>query len=202
MTGNALQIIYRVMIKRISKGFSAEELSFLIGREQNYIAAIETCKAAVYTDEELRLIAIALNESNIRSFYPQLSSAENVSVEMERQKKGNKIVHTCDIVTPEGYRQPFFNLEEDTLESSFENGTGPEDKAIAYDAVDILLRSGYFFEAKLPYKVFQSINRFLESISISPFYIQLALDNYCEEVKENILMKVVDQDRRILYVES
>jgi len=64
MTDNHLEIIYKVMMKRIAKGYSPVQLSFLIGRPQDYIDRVEAFQLPCYTTGEISIIALALGDEN------------------------------------------------------------------------------------------------------------------------------------------
>jgi hypothetical protein len=192
-----LQSIYVVLLKRISSGYSAQELSFLMGKQANYISSIEMLDHPPYTDDDLLFISIALKESELRNYYSRVHEPEMVTVQMERIDSEKKRIYSCDIITDEGYRQPFFYLEEDLPDSQ----TNKAHAVIAREAVALMIRTGYFFEARFPTDVFRSINKFIEEIAISPSSIQQALDTFCEA--ETAPIRKYEHEKEVfLYVET
>ncbi len=203
ITSGELENIYQVMIKRIAKGYTAEQLSFLIGKEAGYISAIELLDAPFYTISELKKIALVLEENDLNSFFLKESDETSLLVVMERDDEGNTRKHTCSIIDEDQEKQPpLFLIKEDISEDLAENMTSKEDWEIANKAVKLLIRSGYFYEAKMPFEVCQSVNRFL-TIPVSPFYIQQALNSLITDgAEEALLNKIQQEDEGYLYIEA
>jgi len=112
-----LEIIYRILMKRIAKGYTADQLSGIICREPDYITSLELLKVPLYSEYELQEIAWALGEQELNSFFPQLKISTLLNVHMEKEIYGNTCIHTCDIVTEDGKEIPFFFLQEEILDS-------------------------------------------------------------------------------------
>lgn len=189
ITRTQLETIYRVMIKRIAKGFTAEQLSFLIGKEGNYIRSVEMLDEPCYAISELEKIAMALEETNFKSFFPRVHDESEIIVGVESYNDGLHREQSYIIVDENGTDQPLFTIQEDVFENFGENMLSEENSEIARDAVMLLIRAGYFFEPKIPFEVFQSINKFL-TIPLSPFYVQQALNNFSPVGNEALLKRI------------
>lgn len=189
ITRTQLETIYRVMIKRIAKGFTAEQLSFLIGKDDKYVRTVELLDEPCYAIPELKNIAMALEENNFKSFFPRVHDESEILVGVESHNDGVHRGQSYIIVDENGTDQPLFTINEDVFENFAENMESEENSEIARDAVELLIRAGYFFEAKFPLEVFQSINTFL-TVPLSPFYIQQALNNFCPVGNEALLKRI------------
>lgn len=200
ITRTQLETIYRVMIKRIAKGFTAEQLSFLIGKEGNYIRSVEMLDEPCYAISELEKIAMALEETNFKSFFPRVHDESEIIVGVESHNDGLHREQSYVIVDENGTDQSLFTIKEDVFENFGENMLSEENSEIARDAVMLLIRAGYFFEAKLPLEVFQSINTFL-TVPLSPFYIQQALNGFCPVDNEALLKRTGGGRVPYVYVE-
>lgn len=189
ITRTQLETIYRVMIKRIAKGFTAEQLSFLIGKEDNYIRSVEMLDEPCYSISELERIALALEETNFKSFFPRVHDESEIIVGIESYNDGIQRGQSYIIVDDNGTDQPLFAVKEDVFENFGENMLSEENSEIARDAVMLLIRAGYFFEPKMPFQVFQSINKFL-TIPLSPFYVRQALHSFCPVGDQALLKRI------------
>ena len=194
MSSNQLETLYRVMMKRIAKGLSAEKLSFLIGRAPDYISNIEMLHTRPYSITELKCIASALEEKNFKTFFPDLDDYTMVNVMMESEVYGNRLMHTCAIISGEHKKQTYFTLQEDArqevplIEIDKDIKTVKEEVKIARDAIKLLISADYFFEPRLPVHICQSINRFLKII-VSPAYIEQVLNSFCKDNAAAVLKK-------------
>lgn len=86
MTDYHLEIMYKVMMKRIMKGFSARYLSFMIGRPLDYVETIESLNAPIYNDAELAIIALALDDESYKSYLPAVRCNDIYSVSITKKR--------------------------------------------------------------------------------------------------------------------
>jgi len=199
MTRNQLETIRLIMVKRMAANLSAEKLSFLMGRHADYVSLIEMTEADPYTMDDIKRIGAALREINFKSFFPGVSDETLVKVEMETEVLGGQRRYTCHIIAPNQTRQLCFILQEDLPEVSRLRENNEYDDGIANDAIALLIRVGYFFKSRLPVTVYHDINRFLKR-TLSPTYVQNALNNYCEG--EGALKRYEKGGKGIRYVEA
>ena len=113
-----LEIIYRILVKRIAKGYTAEQLSGIICREPGYITSLELLKVPLYSKQELREIAWALGEEDLTAFFPRLKQSAMLNVHMGKEVYENTCIHTCEIITEDGKDVPFFYLQEEINKGS------------------------------------------------------------------------------------
>ncbi|SEA23657.1 hypothetical protein [Pedobacter hartonius] len=109
----AVDVVYRILTKRLAKGYTAEQVSGIICREPGYITAVELLQIPLYSDYELQEIAWALGEQEIDGFFPKLKQSGLLNVHMEKEIYGNTCIHSCDIITEDGKEVPFFFLQEE-----------------------------------------------------------------------------------------
>lgn len=192
ITETQFQIIYKVMIKRIAKGYSAEQLSYLLGRPRNYIAKVECFDHDCYHITELSRIAQALEENDYTSFLPETIIDDKVKIRMEKNLAGDTYTYTCASITQEHSRKIRFVLEEyigRKVLSGF-SGIRDYDILIILDMVEVLIRDGYFRKLRSPLDIFTYINKFLKFV-ISPYCLQLVLDSFCERQFDCKLRRMV-----------
>lgn len=181
ITETQLQIIYKVMIKRIAKGYSAEQLSYLLGRPRNYVSKVEFFAHDCYHVSELSKIAKALEEDDYTSFLPATIKDDRIKIHMEKNLCGDTYTYTCATFSEEHKRKVRFVLEEYVGLRVFLGYSGvlDYDMLIVLDTVEVMIRDQYFGKQRSPLDVFLSIKRFLK-FSINPYCLQLVLDSYCE----------------------
>lgn len=196
---NQLGIIYQVMMQRITKQMSAEELSFLIGRPSDYVAEVEMLKIEPYNTDDIKYIALALKDKEIRFPAPASEINNKMKITMRRAVLNGSLMHSCGINLQDGTILNYFSLHE-----SMRTAAALEDNEHGYyvglisDTLSVLLAAGYFYEYRLPVKIYRSINRFLK-LKMNLAHVKEALYNFCNEAGK--LVRVEDAAKRLRYVE-
>ena len=175
-----LETLYRILLQRIAKGYTATQLAFLIGAAPQYVEEVEAFERPFYTGDDLERIALALEEEHLQNLYPSVSDNDEVLISVQKQKYRNRWVYTYCNVDEQNEEEVLFMVREDVDPVLDDFPEGDDIFAIVEDTIDVLMRSGYFYEAKLPMEIFQSVNKLLPTY-ISPFYIQMAMKGFCEE---------------------
>lgn len=200
MTCTQLETYYRVMMKRIAKHYSAEKLSFLIGRSSDYVKLVEMLEADPYSSDDLKCIATALEEKNDTTFFPLVDDGSLVEVNMQVELAGDKCIYNCAFSKAGQSYQPYFTLQEVCAEGVRLQENNEHDSILANDAIELLIKSGYFYESRMPVKVYHAVNRFLKS-SLSPTYIENALNSFCAD-GVGALQKLQNAKSRFIYREA
>lgn len=200
MTRSQLAIQHRVTVKRLAKNLTAEKLSFLMGRPTDYVTNIERLTADTYTMDDIRCIAVALQEEDFNSFFPDTEDQSLVNVEVETEVAGDKCNYTCSIITA-GKKTPYITFQEELPEAVQIIENNVYDARIASDAVAVLIRSGYFHKSRLPAKIYHALNRFLK-ITLSPTYLEHALNRFCDSEEHGALIKGEKAGKGIYYIEA
>jgi len=173
-----LETLYRIMLYRIAKGYSAGQLAFLMGTAPEYVEEVESFQRPFYTSDDLERIALALKEDSVQNFFPSVDDNNEFVILVHKQNFNGKWVHTFCSVNEQNEEEELFKLREDVDPSLDDLPDGDDVLAIVEDTIDVLLRSGYFYEAKLPLEVFHAINNLLPNHT-SPFYIYVAMLRFC-----------------------
>lgn len=149
--------IYLVMARRISMGYSAEELSFLIGCEPGYVTAVEHYQEEVYGPEHILRIAKALEEPNQDNFNAREMLKGKVYAEMETLTEGNELVHNARILNEQDEIAPSYMLIELIADHQRFSGMNDADYNMAKDAIKLLKDAGYFYESHTNQEIFERI---------------------------------------------
>jgi len=201
MTRNQLDTQHRVTVKRLAKDLTAEKLSFLIGRPADYVTNIEMLVSDTYTMDDIRCIAVALQEKNFKTFFAPVADQNLVNVEMETEVVGNKSRYTCSIITAGGKKLPYITFQEELPAGIKLIENNEYDTRIANDAIEMLIRVGYFYKSRLPVTIYHALNRFLK-ITLSPTYLQNALNRFCDGEKHGALTRGEKAGKGTCYVEA
>lgn len=196
-----LATIYRVMLKRIAKGYSADQLNFLIGAPFDHIKDIESLLKSFYSMDDLERIVLALEESNPQSLFSAIDNEDELQIIVNKEYHQRKIVHAYFTTNRQGQEEELFRLQEDEFQELADLEEGNETVGVVSDTIDVLIRSGYFYEPKLAYEIFQTINR-LRSEHLNPVYIQYALQKFCgDECQDEKLRLIGSSDGPYRYQE-
>jgi len=189
-----LEILYRIILQRIAKGYTAGQLAFLIGAASQYVEEVEAFQRPFYTSDDLHRIALALEEEHLQNLYPSVTDNDELLISVQKTEYKNRWVYTYCRVDEQNEEEVLFMLREDLDPTHEDMPDGDDVLAIVEDTIDVLTRSGYFYEAKLPIEVFQSINKLLPTY-ISPFYIQLAMATFCREYDFEAPLRLVGSEK-------
>jgi len=180
-----LDTTYRIMLKRIGKGYTAAQLTFLIGAPEGYIQEIEALERPFYTPDDLARIAIALEECNPDSLCSSISNEALLKIAVTNEYCEGSFVHAYYRVNEEVYEEELFRLYEEEFSEFDEMMKTEETFNILNDIIDVLTRTGYFFEPKLPYEIFKTINNMTPE-PLSSYFIQSALDRYLAQSNDKL----------------
>jgi transcriptional regulator with XRE-family HTH domain len=199
---SAAHTIYLVMARRISMGFSAEELSWLIGCEPGYVSAVEHYEQEVYGPELMQRIAKALEEPHLKNFYAKEKLHGKVFAEMETFTEGNELVHMARTLNEQDEIAPSYMLIEMIGEDQRHSGMNDEDYNMAMAAIKLLKDSGYFYELHTNQEIFERIKQFLPPGTLSPFYLREALNELSTSFSTALVLKVDDDKMGAGYIEN
>jgi len=200
MPANELETLYRLMMRRIAKGYTAENLNYLIAAPYHYVEDVESLKKPFYSVEELDRITNALEEGNPESFFPLIEDETVLNIAVYKDYIENKITHSFCVIDEEGYEQELFKLMEYEFPDQDEIPNSDNTMKLVGDMVDVMVRSGYFAELRYPYEVFHSINRLLP-VPVNPYFLDASMLEYVIEEGGKHLKMVGQKDGSFRYEE-
>lgn len=189
-----LESLYRIMLKRIGKGYSTRDLSFLIGRETDYINQVEMLMVPLYSEDELQYIAGALEEDEAANLLLNADDHILLTVAVECEQQEQTLTRAYYEVNAEDDRKLLFMLKEEVLED-FDDDSA---EAACLDSVrcllEALLGSGYFHQNRNALEIFETL-RPLTAFELRPSFVDWALDDLSdEENTERMLEKSVSNE--------
>ncbi|MEN5087389.1 hypothetical protein MUB18_01270 [Sphingobacterium sp. PCS056] len=174
-------ILYRMMLLRTAKNLSTEEVSFLMGKEDDFIEKIESFKIKSIYAHDLFVFTQVL-DYNAGVVYPN-------SVDIDHQKFNYKMFKTIcsDRViyelkqldeNKEAFKTIFLLMDSRHDIDSFSNSTANEIEQLK-NLMDKLFEKGYFTQERLAYEILYKCQDAIDS-SIAPKNLKVVLQNYVD----------------------
>jgi hypothetical protein len=195
-----LETLYRVMMLRMAKGYTAEQLNYLIGAPYHFVEDVESLLKPPYTGNQLDRITEALGEGNPESFFPLKEDETVLKIAVYKESDRGKIGHTYYQIDENGNEEELFRLLEDEFPDEEEIPNFENTLQLVKDLLTIMYRSGYFAETRMPYEIFHKVNSLL-TVPVSPYFIDAAMQNYTAEDNGELLRMVVEEDGVFRYEE-
>ena len=178
-------ILYRMMLLRTAKNLSTEEVSFLMGKEDDFIEKIESFKIKSIYAHDLFLFTQVL-DYNAGVVYPN-------SVDVDHQKFNYKMFKTIcsDRViyelkqldeNKEAFKTIFLLMDSRHDIDSFSNSTANEIEQLK-NLMDKLFEKGYFTQERLANEILYKCQDAIDS-SIAPKNLKVVLQNYVDKKEE------------------
>ncbi|MEN5196425.1 hypothetical protein [Sphingobacterium faecium] len=174
-------ILYRMMLLRTAKNLSTEEVSFLMGKEDDFIEKIESFKIKSIYAHDLFVFTQVL-DYNAGVVYPN-------SVDIDHQKFNYKMFKTIcsDRViyelkqldeNKEAFKTIFLLMDSRHDIDSFSNSTANEIEQLN-NLMDKLFEKGYFTQERLAYEILYKCQDAIDSY-IAPKNLKVVLQNYVD----------------------
>ncbi len=176
-------IIYRMMVLRISKHFSGEEVSFLMGKPLDYIDKIETFKLKKVLALDLYVFSLALDFENAGCAYPVFMDTDNKENRYEMvvsTYKDHVIYELRQVDLNNVVVKPLFILIDNnhTLERVYTSTAAEIEKL--KNVVHELFKESFFQEERTAYDIRYACQRKLES-GVEPKKLMAILESYLSD---------------------
>ena len=175
------EIMYRIKLKRICRGYSQQELAFLLGKNKDYISVRERLEGKKgYSLLDLNKLAFILDYEP-PTFVPAKANKITATYKGSDVRENGKIYHEVSIKSGASHKL-LFKLEEEDLEVIH----FPEDEERQLTRLKTFLITlceiGYFAEERTPFEILSCCSRTV------PGYTRVRLIeravNYCIEQKK------------------
>jgi len=174
-----IAVLYSLMVKRISKGYSSSEMSFLMGYENDVIGNIEQLNFKELTILELYSYTNALEDDALSGIILNDMGKEHDPADYQIVKTTERILMHYEVfeILPDNTSRQLFHLfevnpEHDRLKYNTSYSMGIE---TATEILNTLLGGVLFQSPESPLDIFKRCRRI--STSIRPYYVQVALNN-------------------------
>lgn len=176
MSALHLAMLYSFMIKRIAKGYSTSEASFLMGYHIDFIKQKEELKSIGFSFEDMHCFRYAMEEISLRAMTPGFEHQNHTKdYLLKKQIKGSTIEHKMFRIEEDQSEVLVFQLLEENpgyiRYQTAEKENAAEVKAI----LNVLFEGRLFFSPQTPLVIYQRCRSAIGNESIEPRYIQAAL---------------------------
>ncbi|SHF10113.1 hypothetical protein [Pedobacter caeni] len=176
MSSFNVAILYRFMIKRISKGYSSSETSFLMGYNSDLIKKKEDLKNIGFSLEEIHLFKNAMEERSLKTFLPgQEIQKQSSDYCLIKKTEPSQIQLKMLRIAPDNSEELIFQLQEENLAYATYELADAESLAEAKAILNVLFESRLFFSPQIPLVIYQRCRSAVGNDGISPRHVQAAL---------------------------
>lgn len=175
---STVDLIYLIKLNRIGRHFSAEELSFLIGRNKKYITSREETLSGTMLQMDDIFMAAFVFDRDITSMYMRTSHGyKKILVQASSiKKKDGKIVYTIEQKMGDGEVELLCQVYEYSRSSSGNaRKVDEEELAQLIKTIEGAVREGYFDEGIYgPLEIFRYCREKTEK-EVHPWLLEKAL---------------------------
>lgn len=189
-------ILYRMILQRISRHLSPEEVSFLMGKPLDFIKKVETFKIKSSRLEDLWLIHLVLELNSINGMMPlgvELSTQKN-TYELHMTKLADRVIYAMYKVDVEQDQKvmefKLIDIRHDI--DPYELSTTEEVKKIRI-LLDEQIDAGFFNEEKEPYEIQKLCCTELKQY-IQPKNLMLVLDEFLQGSEKTRIVRHQTED--------
>lgn len=169
-----ISFIYFIMINRIGRGYSAKELSFLLGKDDDFIENLELLKTVDFSIELYGYLSRIFN--HVHFIYQHYSRDTELKYEMTRWQADNTIFYRMESAVNEHESVVCFQLSEEHP-SCKDRYARSVDNAIenCQKALYMMMEEGIFSKPVSASAIYRYLTDTLET-SIDPRHLKKELD--------------------------
>lgn len=192
-------MLYSFMIKRIAKGYSTSEVSFLMGYTNDYMKQKEELNSIGFTYEDMHCFQHAVEEPFLRGLIPGI---ENGGSKREYQlikiSDPAKIEFMMIRLEKDGQQTPIFHLIENNTKHCTHKITELSIEAQAIAILNVLFEDKLFYSPQSPLQIYQKCRSKI-SEPLSPRHLQTALLSLTKKKGFPKLKRVKSKDNGCMY---
>lgn len=190
-----INLLYSFMLKRISKGYSSLDVSFLMGYSYDFIKSVEELMHLGLDFITTNLYLRALQDSdNEGILFNDFESKGVETFKLVRTTRSEQIIHEVFRVFNEDDSEVIFRLFENNHRSQAQkNEHGQEEKRMFLTKfLDFLFSSTYFLSPREPNSIFQRCRVAVDG-ELKPYEVREILFEMC---KQKSYPKLKAKDRK------
>lgn len=200
MSSFDVAILYRFMIKRISKGYSSSETSFLMGYNIDLIKKKEDLKSIGFSLEEIHLFKNAMEEHSIKTYLPGHEVQKQTSDYcLIKRIEPSQIQLKMLRIAAEGSEELIFQLQEENPGYARYELAEAESFAEAKAILNVLFEGRLFFSPQIPLVIYQRCRSAVGNEGISPRHVQAALSELTKKKDFPKLKRIRSNDYGCMY---
>lgn len=192
-------MLYSFMIKRIAKGYSTSEVSFLMGYTNDYMKQKEELSSIGFTYEDMHCFRQAVEEKSLTGLISNFENGRSMS-EYQLMKTSDPSKTELIMIRLEkgGLEVPVFHLIENTTSSSQHGITEQQSEVQAMAILNVLFEGGLFYTPQSPLQIYQKCRSSLAE-SLFPRHLQIALLSLTKKKAFPKLKRVKSKDNGCMY---
>lgn len=188
-------MFYSFMVKRISKGYSTSEVSFLMGFSIDYIKQKEELKTIGFSFEDLHSFKRAIEESSLRGFIHNYE-VQNYDSDYHLTKATHKasIITSLYRIESDHTETLVFRLMEENQEFIRYKASEEETAAEVKTILKVLFDGRLFYTPQSPLNIYQRCRTAFGNESLSPRHVQAALAEMTKQKEFPKLKRIKSKD--------
>ncbi|AOM77256.1 hypothetical protein [Pedobacter steynii] len=176
MSSLNVAMLYSFMLKRIAKGYSTSEISFLMGYTTDFIKQKEELKSIGFSFEDIHCFKQAMEEQSLRAFAPGYEN-QNYTADylLIKQVEGPGIHIKMLRIAEDQSETLMFQLLEENPAYARHQTINQENAALARAIMKVLFEGRLFYTPQMPLTIYQRCRSAVGSENIDPKHVQAAL---------------------------
>ncbi|MBB2151734.1 hypothetical protein [Pedobacter gandavensis] len=192
-------LLYSFMIKRIAKGYSTSEVSFLMGHHTDYIKQKEELISIGFTFEDMHCFRQAVEEKSLTGLISNFEDLKTMG-SYQLLKTSDPIKTEIKMIRFEkdGREIPIFHLVEN---NKMENHSKISEQQIAAEVtakLNVLFEGQMFYKPQSPLQIYQECRNTL-SETLAPRHLQAALLTLTKKKDFPKLKRIKSKDHGSMY---
>lgn len=192
-------MLYSFMIKRIARGYSTAEVSFLMGYTNDYMKQKEELSSIGFTYEDMHCFRHAVEEKSLTGL---ISNFGKGGIMSEYQLMKTSDLRKTELIMTRlekgGLETPIFHLIENNTGGNEHKIAELQSEVQATAILNVLFEGRLFYTPQSPLQIFQKCRSTL-SESLSPRHLQTALLRLTKKKDFPKLKRVKSKDNGCLY---
>ncbi|WP_316750922.1 hypothetical protein [Pedobacter gandavensis] len=192
-------MLYSFMVKRIAKGYSTSEVSFLMGYTNDYMKQKEELDSIGFSFEDMHCFRHAVEEKSlngiISNFEHQKATASYQLTKISDPVK--TAVRMCRM-EEDGTETQIFHLVESNMGHGSLKTTEMENEAEVAAMLNVLFEGRMFYTPQSPLQIFQKCRNTL-SDTVAPRHLQTALQTLTKKKEFPKLKRIKSKDNGCMY---
>jgi hypothetical protein len=158
-------VVYRILLLRIAKQYSPQEMSFLMGESLSFMNKIESLKyTSIYLSDIIRMKEVLGGSFGIQCFTSSLAPFAKWEKELHKLTKtiyDDLIIYQMEKCLDNGKAVHIFTLQDSNHSTDYFEHSTEEELASLKRTIETLLHNGYFETPTTPLEIFEKCKSFL-----------------------------------------
>lgn len=195
-----VSMLYSFMNKRISRGYSTAETSFLMGYTTDYIRQKEELKNIGFSFDDMHGFIHAIEENSLRGFIHNYEEDnEDADYELSRTIQTSWIDLKMMRITENGSRIPIFHLIEENPDYIRYTTSEKESKEEVNAILNVLFEGRLFYTPQTPLNIFKRCRSAFGSETLAPRHILSSLTEMTRKKDFPRLRRIRSKDYGCMY---